>query len=470
MRISLTRPAVAGIGALCLMLSRAAFMRAQSQHDQHAQDSTRIDSNLDSLVAHALAVSPTVHAASLRVNAERARVGPAGARPDPMLMAGIQNQPLGREAATPSAHGVATSSSPDPMTMHMIGISQTFPYPGKLNLRTTAATHDVDAAVASVDDARLGVVREVRTAYYEIAYTDRALDIIERNRAVLTDIARVTEAHYASGSGMQQDVLKARVALTQLAQNANALQEQRRSQVASLNALLDRPSDAPLDGALIPERIVRAAVPDSADRIRFASTTFGAAAADSPLPSLATLQAMAIANSPMLREHEARIAAQTARVSLAATATKPDVDVSLQYGQRNGLTDMLSAIVSVPIPIQHARKQDEDVAAARAELAALEAEHHAQVNDLRARVAKLYADVDRERTQLALDVKAILPQGRAALASATASYQAGKGDLLSLLDSQSTLFTYETSYYRALSDFGETLAELEQVVGKEVLP
>ncbi|MGH7620388.1 MAG: TolC family protein [Gemmatimonadaceae bacterium] len=425
---------------------------------------------MDSLIARAVAVSPTIRAASFRVSGARARVGPAGARPDPMLMAGVQNQPLGREAPTVSALGATASSGRDPMTMHMIGVSQTFAYPGKLALRGAVAAHEVDAATAAMDGARLGVIHDTRVAYYEIAYTDRALGIIERNRAVLADIARVTEAHYASGSGMQQDILKARVALTQLAQQANALRELRRSQVATLNALLDRPSDAPLDTATMPERIARAAVPDSAEHIHFASNAFGAAASDSPLPSLTTFQAIAIANSPMLREHEARIAAQTARVTLAEKATRPDIDVSLQYGQRNGLTDMMSAIVSLPIPIQRARKQGEDVAAARAELAALEAEHHAQVNDLRARVARLNADLERERTQLALDVKALLPQGRATLATVTASYQAGKSDILSLLDSQSMLFTYETSYYRFLSDFGETVAELGQVVGKEVLP
>jgi len=425
--------------------------------------------DLEALISHAISVSPTIAAARHRVDAARARVGPAGARPDPKLMAGIQNQPLGREAPATFAHGVPTGG-PDPMTMHVAGISQTIPYPGKLALRTQAAERDVEAATATLEDAQLGVIRDVRAAYYELAYLDQALAITEQSRGLLSNIIQVTESHYAVGSGTQQDILKARLAISQLAQSANALQEQRRAQVAALNALLDRTSDTPIDSVRIPQRVARAAVPDSAGQIRFASNLFGAAAADSPLPPLATLQAMASGNNAMLRAHEARIAAQTSRLALAERATKPDVDVSLQYGQRSGLTDMVSAIVSIPLPIQHRRAQDEDVAAARAELSALEAEHHETVNELGARVAKLYADIERQRTQLALDVKSILPQGRAALAAATASYQTSKTDILTLLDSQSSLFTYEISYYRALSDFAETLAELEDVVGKEVLP
>lgn len=163
------------------------------------------------------------------------------------------------------------------------------------------------------------------------------------------------------------------------------------------------------------------------------------------------------------------IGAQAARVELARKAFLPDFDVSLSYGQRTGFTDMVSAIVSVPIPLQKGRKQEAYVAGERADLAGLEAEHHAQVNELRAEVARLYSEAERQRAQLALYVKAIIPQGRAALASATSSYQVGRTEFLTVLDNQATLFNYETEYFRALTDFAKTLAELERLVGEEVL-
>jgi outer membrane protein TolC len=451
------------IGSLsrCLVaptiLILAAFAPAAvAQRDATAQG----DALLDSLVSHALAASPSIIAASRRVDAARARVGPAGARPDPTVMAGIQNQPLGYESGM----------NPDPMTMHMVGVSQTLPYPGKLALRTETAKREVDVVIADEEDAKRTVAHDVKSAYFELAYADRALAILERNRAVLVDIIKVTEVHYTAGTAMQQDVLKARVEAASLGEQASALRAQRRTQVAALNALLNRPSDTPIATAAIPERIARAAVADSASHIRFVSAELGAPVADSPLPSLAALQAMGVENNAMLHAHEARIAAQDTRIALAEKETKPDFDLSLQYGQRNGRPAMVSAVFSIPIPMQRRRKQDQDVAAARSEAAALEAEHHAQVNDINARVAKLYADLERQRTQLALDVQAILPQGEAVLAATTSSYQAGKTDLLALLDSRSTLFSYQLSYARLLSDFAESIADLEQVVGRGVLP
>lgn len=415
---------------------------------------------VDSLITLALAVSPMVAAASARVDAALARVGPAGARPDPLLTAGIANLPLGSEAP---------ANGPDPMTMRTIGVSQRFPFPGKLALQQRVAQRQVDAARAMLLTARLDVARQVRDAYYDVAFADQALTVVAGQRDVLAGIVRVTAARYTAGSSAQHDVLAARVRAAQLGDQASDLLERRRAALAALNALLNQESGTPLGPASIPGRVAAAAVADSASAIHFAAQSLGARVADSPLLPLDSIQQLAVDNSPMLREHEARIAAQTARLALDEKATRPDVDVSVQYGQRNGLTDMLTAQVSIPIPIQHARNQDLDVAAARDELVALHAEHQAQVNDLRARTAGLVSDLERDRTQLAIDVKAVLPQGQGMVSAATAAYDAGSGDLVAVLDARSTLLSYEIEYAKSLTDFAKKLAELQQVAGSDVL-
>ena len=420
-----------------------------------AQDTIRTD--LDSLLAVALRTNPTIRAAQARVDAARARIGPAGLRPDPMLMVGVQNFPV-REP------GFA-----DEMTMKMIGISQVVPYPGKLGVGTRIAQLEVGGARAALDDARLEVLATVQRAYYDLAYLDRAFEITDRNQRLLLDFMKVTEARYSVGTATQGDVLRLRVEATRLGEEAVMLTEQRRATLAELNAALDRPSESPVSSPAIPMRIARAAIPDSTGTLRFASATLGARLADSPLPPLEVLQALAERANPMLRRDEAMIAAQTARVDLARREHLPDFDVSLSYGQRDRLGDMVTASLSIPLALQKGRKQDEVVAGARAELLALEADRRARANMLRADVARLHAELERDRAQLALYVKAILPQGRAALTTTTASYQVGRSEFLSLLDAQATLFMYETTYFRVLSAFASTLAQLERLVGEEIL-
>ncbi|MGI8497932.1 MAG: TolC family protein [Gemmatimonadaceae bacterium] len=414
--------------------------------------------DLDSLIARALTVSPAVRAANARGEAARDRVNPAGVRPDPMLMAGVQNFPV-------SAPGFT-----DFMTMKMIGVSQTIPYPGKLSLRRQAAGHEVAALDAARTVVQRQVIRDVRHAYYDLAFLDRALDIADRSRKVVSGLIAVTEARYVSGRATQADVLNAQLTSARLAQTLASLGEERRATLARLNALLDRGSEEPVDAPTIPDPLARAAVSASPFEVGFVSSALGARAASSPLPSLPELQRLAVLESPALKQHEAMIAAQRSRVALAQRDYLPDVDVSLAYGQRNGRSDMITATVSLPLPLHRGQKQNELAKAAGAELAVLEAEHDASVRELGAEVARLVSDAERNRTQLALYVKVFLPQGRAALASVTESYGTGKIELSHVLEGQAALFSSETDYFRALSDFAKKVAELERVVGKEILP
>ncbi len=438
-----------------------------------AGDSVPGNADVEALVEAALAANPALRAARERVSAARARVAPAGLLPDPMLMVGIQNLPLGRMEPGTDAHGTPlpnSGSGPDPMTMRMIGVGQSIPYPGKLSLRRRVASREAEAAEAALAATAREVTRDVRAAYYELAFLDQSLEIVERNRRLLGDFIQITETRYGVGVAGQQDVLRARVEATRLAESAVALTEQRRAALARLNAALDRPSETPVSGPRVPERVARAAVADSAGRIRFVSAALGARAADSPLPPLGELQETAVRESPELREQAAMLLAQAARLELARREYLPDFDLSLQYGQRGGgLPDMVTALVSVPIPIQKGRKQDAYVAEARSELAAREADYRARQNEVRSEVARLHSELERQRAQLALYVRAIIPQGRASLTSATASYQVGRVAFLTVLDNQATLFNYETEYFRTLTDFAATLAELERVVGKEII-
>lgn len=366
---------------------------------------------------------------------------------------------------------MAMSALPgDDMTMKLIGVSQTVPFPGKSRLRRQIAEREVDAAIAAVQIVSLEVQRDVKKSYFELAYLDRAIEIVNQNQPVLADVIRVAEAHYAAGLTGQQDVLKARVEAARLGETASTLLEQKRSALAELNSLLDRESTTPVGNAQIPERVTHAALTSDPARIRFATQILGSRAADSPLPPLATLEALALNRNAQLRQRQAMIGAQSARVALAGKAAKPDIDLSLQYGQRDQRPDMVSAIVSIPLPIHRRARQDQEISEARSELAGMQAEQTGEVNKIRAEIARLVSDMERNRTQLALYAKAILPQGQTAVSSSLASYQAGKSDLLSVLDNQGTLFAYETANYRALADFAKTLADLEVVVGGEVLP
>jgi outer membrane protein TolC len=415
------------------------------------------DSPIDTLVHRAVESSPSVLAAVRRVEAARARVGPAGALPDPMLMAGIMNLP------------VSDPGFDDFMTMKSIGVGQRLPYPGKLSLARRAAELEVSAAEARVNAVRASVAADIRMAWYDLALLDRSIEVLERNQALLVELIRVTESRYGVGTGGQPDLLKARVEASRLAEAAVTLTETRRSRLAQLNALLDRPVDTPVDPPTVPDRIVVAATSGVEPRARFVSDRLGARLSDSSMPPLSELQARSVASNPDVRAHLAALAAQEARVELARKAHLPDFDVSIQYGQRTDRTDMASLMVTLPIPIRRGARQTQQLAEAEAELAAMHAEHRAMLNRIAAEVAAAHAEAERSRSSLALFVRSIIPLGRGALESAIAAYHLDGADFLDVIENQTTLYDYDIAYHRTLTAFAKSIAELERVVGGEVL-
>jgi cobalt-zinc-cadmium efflux system outer membrane protein len=156
---------------------------------RHAGAQSPAPSSIDSLVTAAMATNPRIRAADARIAAAVARVGPAGLRPDPMLMAGIQNLP-----ALEPGFG-------DFMTMKMVGITQTIPLGGKLEAARSLAQAEVEVARESRRSASLDLGRDVRLAAYDIAYADRALAIIEQSRATLANMLAAAEIRFGTGGG-----------------------------------------------------------------------------------------------------------------------------------------------------------------------------------------------------------------------------------------------------------------------------
>ena len=404
------------------------------------------DSALAALIERATRVSPRLRATAARTTAARALIGPAGGRPDPMLMSGLQNFPLFAPGFT------------DEMTMKMVGVSQTLLFPGKQRLRREVAERDADAVIALERVARAELVAAVKEAWYELAYLDAAIELTRQQRGVLDGVTAVALARYDAGAGSQSDVLTARIDAAKLRDEDYGLRAERASTVATLNGLLARAGETPVDPVTISARLRRAAMPDTLTVSR------------SPLPALTDLHVRAMQAGPMLVSHQLEIDAQTRRVALARVEARPDFDVVVQYGQRNRLPDMLTLQVAIPLRLQQRTKQGEMITAARAEVAALEAEHDAQRNEVNAALATLRTSAERARARLALYQTTVMPQRRAVVDAALASYRANSGTLAQVLSAESALLSDAMTVARALSEFAKAVAAIELIVGSEVLP
>ena len=121
----------------------------------------------------------------------------AGTLPDPTLGFNALNLPTD-----------TFDRDQEAMTQMQVTLSQAFPFPGKLGLKREAAQYAAGAAAKQVLDKRLQVAADVRTAWWELMYLDRALVIVDQNQAVMRDFIEIAQTKYKVGNGLQQYVLR----------------------------------------------------------------------------------------------------------------------------------------------------------------------------------------------------------------------------------------------------------------------
>ncbi|UCF69242.1 MAG: TolC family protein [Acidobacteriota bacterium] len=385
---------------------------------------------LEDALAMARSANPMLQVARLRADAAAARVSRAGALPDLQLSLGLMNRRVGDLGGTE-----------DPMTKNSLQLMQALPWPGKLGFAEDRAEHLAQAEHWNAVEAEYRLTARVKSAYYRLAYMDRALDTMAQTRELLRDFLQVSSAIYSVGSGQQQDVLQAQVAVAQMTEDITVMQQSRIAMSARLNALLGREPTAAI-GVL------------------------EAPAAAGELPSVEGMMELAVEHRPMLRAARERVLAAESGYRSARRTNYPDFTVMLEYGQRPEFNDLASLMVGVSIPVwSGSRALDDEMQAMQLVERANELDLY---NETYAALAELRAEAERARNLADLYSTSILPQARAAVESALSAYRVGRVDYMTLLANEMTVNRYQIESLRLAAEFQSAVAQLEVIVGGQL--
>lgn len=407
-----------------------------------AQEQTPTGERLGDYYRAAGLANPRVAAAQALARAAASRVAGARRPPDPELQLGFMNRTLPGLAPMPL------------VGMTQLQLMQMIPTGGKLSLAGRAAAAQASAASARSEDAAWDVRSQVAMAYYDLAATDRSLDVARETLRLLQDVASTAEAMYRVGEGRQADVLRAHVEIARMAEDTLRMLAMRVSMAARLNALLDRDAATPVGRVELP---------------RFPEA----------VPSRDWLDSIATRQRPMVRAGVEEVRAAEASETLARRELIPDLQVGIQYGTQRassldgmgggGREHMASLMIGASIPVFARSRQLEmrsEAAAMRqmaaADLAAMRAE-------TRGRMGEAHAALQRARRLAALYRTEILPQAEAAVASALAAYRVGSVDFMTLLDSRMSVNRYRQELVTLESEQGKAWAELEMLSARELL-
>jgi outer membrane protein TolC len=324
-----------------------------------------------------------------------------------------------------------------------VTVSEQFPSPGKLKLRGEIASKEADAAQAEYETIRRRVTADVKAAYFDYFYFDRAIQTTERNKELLEKLSKIADARYRVGKAMQADVLRSQVEISRLIEKLTMLEQQRATAQARLNVFMVRPPESSL--------------PPAAD-VEPATIRY----------SLDELYALAAGNDTAVLRNNSMVERSRLGVALAQREYRPDIGLSYMYQQRSALPDMNGVTVSVNIPVFYKSKQRQGVAEASEDLISAEKMRDNRLNEVKFELKQQYLSAKASDRLLTLYSKGVVPQSSLALESSMASYQVGNLDFTSLIANFTTLLDYETDYYRQLADYQTALARIEVLTGADV--
>ena len=384
---------------------------------------------LDQLVQEALTNNPDLAAAKARWQQSSHKGVQVGSLKDPILSFALSNYP-----------NDDLSSDVSPMTGNELKLAQAFPFPGKLDGRSALANEQANWFESVYRDQHFQIARMVKDAWYRLYLKGRVIAVTERNLALVDDIIRLTEVRYETGSGLQQDVLKAQVQRSKLMDRLMSLRQQQTAVQAELNRLLNRPSDSTFD------------VPEELELV------------DTDI-SLDALQAAGEENRPMTTAYQSLLKRYRQQGKLAKLNDYPDMTLWTSWRFRDddlpdGGTDFVSAGISVTLPVYREKRRAEK-AEALAGLRMAEKQAESFRSSLEEKISKAYSRMEETQQQTELYSEGIIPQTSQSFQAALSSYQVGKVPFVSLLGALMTTYQAEMEYYRVSTEYMRSLAWLE---------
>lgn len=394
---------------------------------------------LQDLINIAIEVSPKIKMLEMKKQAASDRIELNSNLPDPMLSLGFVNLPVN-----------SFSFTQEPMTGKIIGLSQAFPFPGKLNKQAEVNQKDVDIVEQEIRDAKNEIRRNVIKSFNELRYIRKSIEIAEESKELLNQIAEVVRAKYSVSTASQQNLLKVELEITNLSETIEDLKSKENFQLSMLNALLLRNEKSQILTSDFPQ-------------IEFQSFTIDA------------LIDSAIQYRPYLKGIKEAKQKESLKQSLAEYDYYPNFNLALQYSFRDKiektntpLDDFFSVVLGISLPLNYGGKTSSKVRETESMQRFFDQQYELSLQLLRSSFGGSIAKLNSLEDRIKLIEQGSYIQAKENLKATLTSYQVGQVDFLNVIDAQKSLLKIENDLYRLKTDYLNEIAELEFLTGTKL--
>ncbi len=383
---------------------------------------------LESLLHEAQQRSPGLKVKRRAYEAARARVFSAWLPDDPEIGTDVEGQ----------SHLFRFDRTDNEYTL-----MQRIPFPTTLFLRGQLAAKEAQIAYQQYKEEERNTAWHVEQPYYELFLAKRMLGALQEIRALADQLSRAVQARYESNQAAQQDLLKARIESSKIAIELYQWNEKVHVAEVHLSHLLDQP-------------------PESTYALSEVSRS------SAPELSAKDLEALALKARPELKAFEIGIARAKANRWLTASKWLPDMTGRIEARQFSGQGHIreYDTFLGLTIPVWSLIKGvGGEWKGAGRDVQAAEASYTEMKNEVLLAIHEAYSKVKTAEHGLLTYEQLILPQAKQQVEVALSAYQAGRADLLSLIDAQRMLKDAQIAYFRFMADYELGLSDLRLAVG-----
>lgn len=361
--------------------------------------------------------SPALVAAEREVAAAEARVRQSGYRTNPELSLEIENV-----AGTGELRGLSRMEA-------TVAVNHRLDLGGRRGARVEAAQAELALQRLRLAIARADIAQSVREQFARAVAARERLDQANDNVAWAQELARIAGILVDAGREPPLRSLRARSALAQ----AQAARE-----AAHAEELAARSSLAALFGVSTPVGGVTGAVLDLTPRL---------------ISEQASLEVK-------LADAERAAAEAGLRQQLAERRLDPAVGAGVRHIRETG---DFGFVAGVSMPLQVFDRNQGNIAAARAALAAADARRAGTLANTTAKARNAIANVEAAQRRVSALEKSAVPEGAEALRLAQRSYEEGRASLLELLDARNAYTAAQAQLTEARLALALATAELGRI-------
>lgn len=348
----------------------------------------------------------------------------------------------------------------DPMTNISVGLAQQFERGSTLDLQQKKANQQADGLSLKVHARELDVANSITQLWLELGYQQQAEQIMLENRRLMKEMESFIQTNYSIGKSEAQDLLNAQLQVSKLDEKLQANAQMQRRLISQLSEWLG--SDWLINYSQQGNPSLQASNQLQWDLLN----------QKLPSDSDTTKHYQLLSQHPVVKMADVSISTNQTQVEIAEQAYTPQfgVEVAYAYRQSNDMrgdpaSDLLSAYLTMDIPLFTGNRQDRNLAAAQYQVGAARSQKDTLLTQMNAKVNTLLVDRANLTQRLERYQSTLLPQVKARIRAVERGYQNNTAQFNDVIIASTDELALQLEQQRLITDLNVVNSNLAALLG-----